>query len=293
MCAAPTAPTLSTLVSEALKKAGQSNPDSVLTTRAEDLWMNEIKNDILVLVGGRKLKALYISSVTVTVNGRSRYSCPTDYFADMTMDLLDGTVRGTATGGAVGSITLASNEDVVGSNILIRGGTGVGSMSECTAFNTSTLVATVSPNFTTAPASGSTYTIIDQITRLTERHRSHKPNNSSRGNPTKFYPLGDADYGEFELYPTPYTTDSHVFGLQMNYYINLLTIDLAGTLITTLYQRWRNVWLQGVFTKALEELNDKRVDKQQDIYKFMLQELVARETYGMDMSNLQARIMDY
>ena len=164
-------------------------------------------------------------------------------------------------------------------------------MSECTAFNTSTLVATVSPNLATAP--NAHYTIIDQITRLTERHRSHKPNNSSRGNPTKFYPLGDADYGEFELYPTPYTTDSHVFGLQMNYYINLLTIDLAGTLITTLYQRWRNVWLQGVFTKALEELNDKRVDKQQDIYKFMLQELVARETYGMDMSNLQARIMDY
>ena len=284
--AAPTAPTLITLVAEALKKANQSNPDSALTTRAQDLWMNEIKNDILVLAGGRKLKFLYASAVTVTVNGKSRYSCPTDYFADMTIDLLDGNTRGTATGGAVGSITLASNVDVVGSKILIRGGTGVGSMSECTAFDTSTLVATVSPNFATAPVSGSTYTIVDIITRLTEKHRSHRPNNSSRGNPVEFYPLGDADYGEFELYPVSYTTDGHVFGLLMNYYANLMTLDLAGTLMSTLYQRWRNVWLQGVYAKALDELHDAKTDRQMQIYKFMLQELVAREAYGMDMSNL-------
>lgn len=285
--AAPTAPTLSTLVAEALKKAGQTSPDSTLTTRAEDLWMNEIKDDILVLLGGKKLKSLYTSSVTVTVNGKSRYSCPTDYFSDMTMDLLDGTTRGIATGGAVGSITLATSVDAVGSQILISSGTGVGSMSQCTAFNTSTLVATISPNFTTAPVNGSTYTVIDSIHRLNETPRYMMPSTTERGMSEYFYPLGDADYGEFELHPIPYTSDGHVFGLKMNYYANLLTLDLAGTLMATLYQNWRNVWLLGVTSKALAELNDSRVENANKEYRFALQSLVARESYGMDLSNIQ------
>jgi len=292
---APTAPTLATLVSEALKKAGQSNPSSALTTRAQDQWMEEIKNDVLVMAGGRKLKPLYTTSISVTVDGKGRYSNPTDYFSDMTIEILDGVNRGTATAGASGSITLGKNEgDIVGSEILVTSGTGVGSMSQCASFNSSTLVATVSPNFTTAPTNGSTYMIIDRFYRLTEEPIFTLDNGINlRGVPSSFYPLGDADYGEFELSPTPYNTDSHVFGIRMRYYANLLTLDLAGTLISTLYQRWRNLWVNGVTAKALDELNDTRTDKAYSIYKESLSAVVYRDAYGLDMSNLQPKVMDY
>ncbi len=47
--AAPTPPNLATLATEGLKKAGYKSTGanwSTLLTRAEDYWMNEIKNDI-------------------------------------------------------------------------------------------------------------------------------------------------------------------------------------------------------------------------------------------------------
>lgn len=289
--AAPTVPTLATLVAESLKKAGQTNPDATLTTRAESLWMEEIKNDILILAGGRKLKPLYVSATTVTVNGKNLYSCQTDYISDLTIEILDGTKRGTATGGASGSITLAKNEgDIVSKHVLVTAGTGVGSISQITAFNISTLVATVSPNFGTAPANGSTYMIIDATYPLKEKPIWEIKDNYSRGIPEFYYPLGDSDYGEFILDPTPYSSDSHVYGLRMRYYTNLMTLDLAGTLMITLYQRWRNVWIQGVCAKALDELNDTKANRALKEYRFALQQVVARDAYGLDMSNLQPTV---
>lgn len=293
--AAPTTPTLATIAAEALKKAGQFSPAAALTTRAQDLWMEEIKNDIVVFAGGRKLKSLYTNSVTVTVQGKSRYSCPSDYFSDLSLEVLDGSNRGTATGGAAGSITLASSVDCVGSQILVTAGTGVGSMSQCTAFNTSTLVASVNPNFYTAPVNGSSYTVVDKFYPLDEKpiYELRSNEDTQRGVPLYYYPIGDADYGEFELYPVPYNTDGHVFGLRMNYYTNLMTLDLASTLMSTLYQRWRDVWLQGIYAKALDELHDSKAEKEMQRYRFFLQQLIARETYGNDMSNLQIHISDY
>ena len=291
--AAPTAPTLTTLTTEGLKKAGYASPTSAQLTQAQDEWMNEIKNDVLVLSGGRKLTSLYTTSMSVTVQGKERYARPTDFFSEMTVDILDGTERGTATGGAVGSVTLAENEgDIVGKYVLITAGTGVGSMSQITAFNSSTFVATVSPDFNTAPANGSSYMIIDAIYPLQPKPAWDIGRNYSRGLPSVFYPIGDNNYGEFILYPTPYTTDSHVLGMRMRYYANLMTLDLAGTLMATLYQRWRNIWVQGVFAKTLQMDDDNRQKQELDNYYAMIKAMIARETYGADISNLQCRVID-
>lgn len=291
--AAPTPPNLATLVAEGFKKAGITSPVAALTTRAQDYWIEEVKNDILVLSGGRKLKSLYTTSCAPTVNGKDRYACPPDYFSDLTVEILDGTKRGTATAGASGSITLADNEgDIVGSSIFILSGTGVGSMSQCTAFNTSTFVATISPNFTTAPGNGSGYLIVDRNIVLGERHQKHASHNGS-GIPIEFYPTGSPTYGEFTLFPTPYNSDGDLYGILMRYYANLMTSDLAGTLMATLYQRWRNVWNQKILVEVLKEKHDSNSELEAKRYQFMIQQLVARETYGMDMSNLTARIVDY
>lgn len=294
--AAPTAPTRTTLVSEALKRAGVKSPVSALTTRAEDLWMEEIKNDILVMAKGRKLKPLFTTSVSVTVNNKSRYSNPADYFSDLSLEILDGANKGTATGGAAGSITLASSvTGVEGYNILVTSGTGVGSMSQCTSFNTSTLVATVSPNFTTAPASGSTYTIIDTIYPLAQKpiREQRKQTGVEIDVPEVFYPVGDADYGEFELYPVPDNGD-YVFGLRMNYYANFMTLDLAGALMATLYQRWRNIWLQGVYAKALAyELDDKRAETEMLVYRQLIADMIRHDAYGIDDVETTPTILFY
>lgn len=71
---------------------------------------------------------------------------------------------GTAAGGAAGSITLAAgassvNDFYVGRAISIISGTGVGQTRTCTAYNGTTKVATISPNWATTPSGGPTYFI--------------------------------------------------------------------------------------------------------------------------------------
>ena len=171
--AAPTAPTLISISTEGLKKAGYSDPNSTQLTRAQDQYMEEVKNDLSILLGGRRLKYLYTTAYTVTTIGLHRYASPTDYANDMSMTALYGTTTGTAQTGAIGSVTLAATEDIssdaiIGRYILITSGTGASSSSQCTAYNSTTKVATVTPNFTTAPAASSGYMVVTDYYPLTQ-----------------------------------------------------------------------------------------------------------------------------
>ena len=293
--AAPTPPTLTTITTEALKKAlNGATPSSAQLTRAQDEWMEEVKNDIWEKA--KRLKSLQVVSVTVLADGQNRYSMPTDFSSLMTAEVLDGSHTGTAQTGAVGSITLAAADsfaegDLQGKDILVTAGTGVGSCSQITAYNNSTKVATVTPNFTTAPAVSSTYRIIDSVDDLDEFPYWQYPaiyTPQTPGRPVRYYPTGDADYGEILLHPVPEKT----YGLRLRYYANLMTIDLAGTTMATVYQRWRNIFTQGVYAKALQNLKDSRVDVELGIYYKMVATLVSREEYGMDLSSLQASVQE-
>jgi len=297
--AAPTAPTADTIVTEALNKAFKSNPSSTLVTRAKDYWLEEVKYDIATRC--RKLKMLYTTSVLTLTEGQSRYSNPSDYLSDLEIDILYGTHYGTAQGGASGSITLSASESVgessiIGKNIVVTSGTGENSMSQCTAYDSSTKVATVTPNFATAPTSGSGYMIIDSYHSLVQKpiwDLSNTTQQTQQGRPSHYFPVGDADYGEFHLWPVPYTTDDRVYVARMRYYANLMTLDLTGTLISTFYQKARGLLVQGVLSKILQNDDDDRARIQEQRYQVMLQEFVARETYGMDLSNLRCAVSDY
>lgn len=293
--AAPTAPTLTTLVSEALKKAGHASPAAALQTRGEDYWVEEVKNDIFTLA--KKLRSLQSTSVTILAKGRYRYAFPSDFSSHITLTLLDGDEEGTAQAGAVGTITLAAANTytenwMLGKEILVTSGTGISSLSQCTAYNTTTKVATVTPDFATAPDNTSTYMIIESYYDLNEGpiwDLNEFVYITGKGTPNEFRIIGSASYGEFIVTPPP---DQTYYGMKLRYYADLMGVDLAGTLIATLYKRWRNVFIQGVKTKCLENDDDERAAKEASRYNSMLQTLILREQYGMDLSNLSATIED-
>jgi hypothetical protein len=298
--AADAAPTLVSITTEGLKKGGYSSPSSAQLTRAQDEWMPEIKNDIFTLA--KKLKVLQTIVVGITTEGVDRYALPSDFSSDLTLTLLDGLSTGIAQGGASGSITLAATETVSEATlkqkkgILVYEGTGKGSYSQVTAYNSTTKVATVSPNFNTAPVNLDKYMFVDTVTPVTPKpvwklDRMIQVNGGS-GTPLYFYPIGDADNGEFVLYPKPYRSTSIPWGMQLRYYCDLMRLDLAGTLITTLYRRWRNIFTHGVYAKALQDKDDKRAEKAEVKYQRMLSTLITRETYGTDLSNLQCTLED-
>jgi len=204
--------------------------------------LEEVKHDIWTR--GKKLKTLHTHSVLVTTQNQNTYTMPVDFSSDLTLVALHGNINGTAQAGASGSITFAavdtsSADSIEAHNILIYSGTGKGSMSQCTAFNTTTKVATVTPNFNTAPDSTSTYMVIDQYypldqTSLDVYDKDSKP--LTRGTPSHYVITGDNDNYELKLYKTPYHTSGRPFGLRLRYYADLMEVDLASTLMSTIYK---------------------------------------------------------
>ena len=291
----PSNPTLSELVTEGLAKAGESNPDSSLLTRAETEWMGEIKNDIWHL--GKKPKILHITSYVVFQKGQSRYSNPADFSSDLSLTILDGSTTGTAQAGSVSSITLAADDasdenSLIGKGVLVLSGTGQGSYSQITAFDSSTKVATVVPNFTVAPASGSTYLLVDKEWPVEQRpifEYDRQQNNMVTNRPDRFYPIGDEDYGEFQLNFAP----DKIYGARLRYYGNLMKVDTDSTLMSTIYQRFRNIFVEGIRFKKLDDEDDDRSEGAESRYSRKMSAIINREIYGMDISNLNDKVTDY
>ncbi|MCR4287905.1 MAG: hypothetical protein NUW09_07825, partial [Deltaproteobacteria bacterium] len=265
-----------------------------LTTAAD--FMEEVKNDVHIkaAVVQKKLRSLFMTSFLVASEGKHRYALPTDFLGDLTLTLMDGTHTGTATGGAVGYITLAADEDItedeaLGKYALVTSGTGAASCSQITAYSTTTKVATVTPNFTTAPESGSGYMIAD-------RYRLIRPTNSLsidsystptiKGEPHTFAMLGDKDTGEILIYPTPDDT----YGLQLRYYVDLSLVDLTDDRMSTLYRKWRNLWIQGVYAKQLQSDDDNKATAEMKRYYEYIDAIIFDETSGQDLGEVQFQV---
>lgn len=291
----PSNPTLDDLVREGLSKAGESSPDADLLVRAKETWIEEIKNDIWEL--GKKPKSLHITAYGVFQQGQSRYSNPTDFSSDLSLSILDGSVRGTASSGSVSSINLGvdgptDGSQVIGKGIIILSGTGQGSYSQITSYDGSSKDATVVPNFNTAPSSDSLYMIVDREYPVEQRpifEYDRNRNSPINGIADRFYPIGDEDYGEFILNKSP----DKIYGARLRYYANLMKVDTDSTLMSTLYLRWREIWTEGIRFKKLDDDDDDRAQTSEDRYRRKLQTIISRETYGMDISNIQDQVTDY
>lgn len=296
--AAPTPPTLTIIATEGLKKAGYASPTAALIARAGDEWVEEVKNDIWRESTHGKLKSLQTSVAVIPTNGQAVHSFPSDFSAVISMILLDGNNTGTAQAGDTATITLASTEtftddDLLGKEILIYAGTGKASIDHVITYVPATKVATVAANWATQPDSGSSYMILDSYKRLQgEPIWNYERDYSTveRGIPNRFYTIGDEDSSEYILVPIPYRSNDIPWGVRIRYYADLLTLDLASTLMGTLYKRWRTTLIQGVLYKALEDKDDSRASREKAIYESMLVELVGIEAYGTDIHSLQMRV---
>jgi len=296
--AAPTAPTATTIVQEGLKKAGLrtgTTKFTTLSTRGVDEWMEEIKNDIWERA--KDLNILQTSSQVLLSKGDSLYPLPSDFSSLIDITLLSGETSGTAQAGASAAITLASGigfstDQIVGQNILLTGGTGSGQLGQCTAYNATTEVATVSDSWTTTPDSTTTYLIIDTEQVLNEEmiwdyNKELLP--GTLGTPFQYTRIGTTSgVDNVRLYYTP----DKAYGLKVDYYSDLTKADLTSTVLVTAYRRWRNCFLKGIKQRTLEDLNDDREIAALQEYDRELKQIDSREQTGSDVNNLQCKVVD-
>lgn len=280
---APTPPTVTTICTEGLKKAGLSNPSSIQLTRAQG-WMAEIKRDIVRRES--RLKSLYTTTYKVCTIGQSRYDLPTDYYSDLSIMILDGANTGTAQSGSSSTVTFASDEDItsdfaIGRYTLITSGTGLGSYSQCVSYNETTKQAGVSPNFATAPVNGDGYMVVDinyPVEVVSMPHIDIQNYSTNKWIPRLAAIVGNSTVGQFYLWPAP----DKAYGIQIRYYMNLMTLDLAGTLMSTLYQNLFDLWIQGIYAKQLQNDNSVKAKDELSTYYKMLDFAVKQES---DISN--------
>ena len=286
--AAPSVPTVTSLITEGLKRGGYPSPSSIELARATD-WLEEIKNDIWLL--GKRLKPLMAVHTEVLVPGQSRYNFPSGFSSIVDAKILYADDVRDVTGGGAATVTLDTTDETDGEDelegkwILIYSGTGKNGYSQIISYNESTYVATVSPAWTTQPIATDTYMIVDRFLPLDLRSVVHFDEIEAPhqiGPPNTLYQVGHENhYGYYNLFPVP--DEDHYYGILINYYLNLMTLDLAGTRMSTLYQRWRNLWIQGVRARQLEDDNDSRASMEMARYYGMVKDIVNLETYGRNI----------
>lgn len=290
----PSNPLLSALVLEGINQAGEMNPSAALITRATNNWVEEIKNDIWNLA--KKPKLLHVTAYTIIPKGQSRYAYPSDYSSDLFLSLLYGTNQNTCQGGAVNTLILAANDisgqEIIGKEVLMMSGASVGSFSQIVSYDSTTKQASMVPDFDTVPVSGDTYMMVDFEYPVETRpifDGDSRIKLVAPGLPQYLYPIGDDESGYFVFNCPPDLTR----GARLRYYADLSQVDPDSTLMSVIYRKWRNVFILGVKYRKLNDEDDDNTAEAYKAYQAALRVLIYRELYGMDISNLTDRIVDF
>lgn len=289
--AVPIDPSVSSIVVQALKRAGRTSPTAAQIDEAATHALQEVKADLMLTCPTHPL--LLETATTVTTKGLKRYQIPENLNEFETISLLDGpdTYRGTAQAGGTATLTLASSlditdpDEIIGKYILITGGPGIEEYRQILDYNTGTKVATVELDWVQTPTSASTYLIVTDHIKLFPNDTDSDYDMIQR--PTRLGApyMAAVNSQEYLLYPVP---DKSTYGLMARFWVDLSKLDESETLFIQLLREWRSVWLQGIAVKTMQRFDEDRYQSELAVYKVML-DLLASQTCTVR----QVRFNDY
>jgi hypothetical protein len=284
----PTAPTETTLVTEAFNKVGMANPTAAQLTRAKAYFLEEVKHDMWTRrhANGEPVRYKILQNVDVdtTYVGINRMQLPTDFDQPISISLLTGTHTGTAQAGGSNTITLedgegASEADVVGNYILLTGGTGEDGLLQISSYSTTTFVATGYTSWAVNPDATSTYRIIDDERELDPESIEEIGiigNSWATGKPSAYAYFNEGFY-RYILFDKP--PDVSTYGIIFRYYSNIHLIDTGegSTIMTSIYRDWRNAFVYGIAAKIAEDEDDTKYSAFLGVYEREVADIIAKE----------------
>lgn len=298
--AAPTQPTPTTIVTEALNKYGIKVPTTAQLTRATDYGLELTKDTIWMF--GKKWKSLLTTVYLKVVANQVLINLPTDFETFKDLTLLDGLQRGqigvapTTTSIPLQSMDSNPGQGQLGSQAVIGFETAdatlvSGQSSTITAVNGAGTTLTLAPALSAAPTQGDSILIQDRqypidVKWIGEYDDLFYP--TVKGYPMKAFQQQDATVGKLLFDRIP----DRLYFARLRYYASLQMLDLAGTRYTTVLRRWKPVLVQGVYVWLLEDNSDDRLKDQMMKFTNMLKILVGREIDGVNQSDLQREVTD-
>lgn len=288
--AIPTQPTSTTICTEAWKLLGVASPTTAQITRATDYGMELVKSDLKDL--GLEWDFLRTTGYLVTTVGVNNVQLPTDFAKLVSAKIMDGSTRQTAQTGASTTITLASayagGSDTVGKFIILTGGTGSGQTRQIKSYVSGTKVATVDSAWSTTPDSTSTYLLVDTFQELSHKNLYEASSSlimpNVAGKPTKAFIKSDSAEGDLYFDKTP----DLLYGIELEYYADILKVDLSSTLYNRILRLLNGLLIQGVFVYLLQD--DVRTTLERQVYEKKKAQTAALYLYPENLSELSMHL---
>lgn len=278
--AVPSNPTATSIVTQALRRAGRTNPSNTQIQEALEHQLQEVKADIMLIASTHP--HLRTTATTMTTRGQQRYAIPADANEHIGISLLNGPDdwRGTAQGGSptaiilASSMSTASSDDLVGKYILITSGAGEEEYREIIGYDAGTQTASVDTQWVSTPNAASTYLVVTQYQQLWPSDTSTELDRIDASTVLGTPQIASIYSQEFMLYPVP---DKSTYGLMNRYWVDLSKLDEESDLFIQLLREWRSVWVQGVAVKSMQRFDEDRYQSESSVYKLML-DLLASQT---------------
>jgi len=266
--AIPTVPTSTTLVTEAFIRCKIPSPGPAEITRAEDFLLVEVMKIIAQAQNWRVLEETSIAIVSPYV---PRYALPADFNKAIEGTLFKTSYSGTAQSGTTSSMKLELGETItealaLGGILIPTDGAAKGEFRRITAYDTVTLIASITPNFTNTPGADGymIVTSMDDEIDLPYSKTAKLRMYSSPGMPKRIDLYND----ELYLDPVP---DAGPYAMQIRHQLDIAQIDVTSSRWTLLLTSWEPLLVQGVIALIYQSRDDERYKEAYDIFKELLQ----------------------
>lgn len=275
--AIPSDPTIASIVTEALKRAGRTTPSSTQISDATTHQFREVKSDINTKTG--LLPELLTQSITGMAFGGSVYSWPVPAQDIASLQLIEfpetGSYRDTCSGGTTTTITLSLGLNIdlraiQGRYVFVVLGTGAGSFGQIVSWDNTTKVAVIDTTLGwrgagVTPVSGDTYVLENSRWKIWDRDRQFF--DSEIAPYTLSRPYGVTMIGRnVQLFPTPNSQSV----LLWTYWSNLDYLDETGVVFTRHLRTYRSLWVQGIAVKCMQRYDEDRYQSELGVYLDML-----------------------
>ena len=268
----PSNPTVTVVVTEALKRAGRTTPTATMVADAITHQFQEVKADLRMAAPCHE--SLKTEAYTTLVRGLREYDWPAEAHKIEYVQVVDGSIDAgwvdTAQAGTTSSITLASTfslteDEMIGRRVFLVEGPGEGQRGFVIAWDNGTKIATFAAPVTVAITSATTY-LVERQTWCVWGDPSWAASQSI----LPYSPLGPYRSTMRGRKIVLSSAPPRTCVLVWSYWASLDQLDEVGTVFVRHLREFRSLWLQGVDVKTCQRYDEDRYLTEAKLYDAML-----------------------